>query len=162
MPAIAWRLSTSSYLDAAQRAQSWPGVSRPPQADIERWKARMGWEQIPSYTITDDFDADFGVAELHGHNVLFCDRERIFRTYFINDRGDEALGSTWSYLDITALGRQEGLGGLARGLPADHTCRSADRREERRPISVVEPPRRVRARHVIPMWEACRWSKCCR
>ena len=26
---------------------------------------------------------------------------------FINNRGDEALGSTWSYLDITALGRQE-------------------------------------------------------
>jgi predicted dithiol-disulfide oxidoreductase (DUF899 family) len=117
MPAIAWRLSTSSYLDAAQRAQSWPGVSRPPQADIERSKARMGWEQIPSYTITDDFDADFGVAELHGHNVFFCDRERIFRTYFINDRGDEALGSTWSYLDITALGRQEDWEDSLEGYP---------------------------------------------
>ncbi|MEO8691019.1 MAG: DUF899 family protein, partial [Solirubrobacteraceae bacterium] len=26
---------------------------------------------------------------------------------FINNRGDEAMGSTWSYLDLTALGRQE-------------------------------------------------------
>lgn len=36
-------------------------VSRAPQPDIERWKERMGWE-IPWYTITDDFDADFDAA----------------------------------------------------------------------------------------------------
>ena len=41
-------------------------VSRAPQPDIERWKARMGWEQIPWYTLTDDFDEDFGVDEWHG------------------------------------------------------------------------------------------------
>jgi predicted dithiol-disulfide oxidoreductase (DUF899 family) len=83
-------------------------VSRAPQADIERWKARMGWQRIPWYTLTDDFDADFGVGEWHGTNAFFRDDEdRIFRTYFINNRGDEAMGSTWTYLDITALGRQE-------------------------------------------------------
>jgi len=81
-------------------------VSRAPQPDIERWKARMGWE-IPWYTITDDFDADFGVGEWHGTNAFFRDGEQIFRTYFVSSRGDEAMGSTWSYLDITALGRQE-------------------------------------------------------
>ena len=31
----------------------------------------------------------------------------IFRTYFVDARGDEAMGTTWSYPDITALGRQE-------------------------------------------------------
>jgi hypothetical protein len=31
----------------------------------------------------------------------------VFRTYFINNRGDEAMGTTWSYLDTTPLGRQE-------------------------------------------------------
>ncbi|MCW2662834.1 MAG: hypothetical protein JWP83_3986 [Mycobacterium sp.] len=31
----------------------------------------------------------------------------MFRTYFINNRGDEAFVNTWSYLDMTALGRQE-------------------------------------------------------
>ena len=35
------------------------------------------------------------------------DGDQVFRTYFVNSRGDEAMGSTWSYLDITALGRQE-------------------------------------------------------
>ncbi len=81
-------------------------VSRAPQPDIARLKARMGW-QMPWYSITDSFDRDHGVDEWHGHNVFFRDGERIFRTYFINGRGDEAMGSTWSYLDLTPLGRQE-------------------------------------------------------
>jgi predicted dithiol-disulfide oxidoreductase (DUF899 family) len=81
-------------------------VSRAPQPDIERWKARMSWE-IPWYTITDDFDADFGVDQWHGTNAFFRDGDRISRTYFVSSRGDEGMGSTWSYLDLTALGRQE-------------------------------------------------------
>jgi predicted dithiol-disulfide oxidoreductase (DUF899 family) len=81
-------------------------ASRASQADIARLKARMGWE-MPWYTITDGFDADFGVDQWHGHNVFFRDGERVFRTYFINSRGDEAMGTLWSYLDITPLGRQE-------------------------------------------------------
>ena len=81
-------------------------VSRAPQADIQRLKAEMGWD-TPWYTITDDFDADFGVDEWHGTNAFIREDDRIFRTYFVNNRGDEAMGSTWAYLDLTALGRQE-------------------------------------------------------
>jgi predicted dithiol-disulfide oxidoreductase (DUF899 family) len=81
-------------------------VSRAPQADIARLKARMGWE-MPWFTLTDSFDADFGVDEWHGTNVFCRDGDRVFRTYFINNRGDEQMGSTWNYLDITPLGRQE-------------------------------------------------------
>jgi predicted dithiol-disulfide oxidoreductase (DUF899 family) len=91
-------------------------VSRSPQPEITRWKARMGWE-IPWYTLTDHFDADFGVDEWHGTNVFFRDGERIFRTYFVNSRGDEAVGSTWSYLDLTALGRQEEWEDSPEGYP---------------------------------------------
>src|SRR3984957_6472704 len=81
-------------------------ASRAPQADIARLKARVGWE-MPWYTILDSFDADFGVAEWHGHNVFFRDGDKVFRTYFVNSRGDEAMGTVWSCLDLTALGRQE-------------------------------------------------------
>ncbi len=91
-------------------------VSRAPQPDIERWKARMGW-QIPWYTLTDEFDADFGVDEWHGTNAFLRDGERIYRTYFVNSRGDEAMGSTWSYLDLTALGRQEEWEDSPEGYP---------------------------------------------
>lgn len=82
-------------------------ASRAPQGDIKRLKARMGWQRIPWVTITDGFDADFGVDQWHGHNAFIRDGDRIFRTYFINTRGDEAMGTVWSYLDMTALGRQE-------------------------------------------------------
>ena len=91
-------------------------ASRAPQADIARLKARMGWT-IPWVTITDSFDADFGVDQWHGTNVFIRDGDEIFRTYFINNRGDEALGSTWSYLDITALGRQEVWENSPEGYP---------------------------------------------
>ncbi|KVQ98071.1 DUF899 domain-containing protein [Burkholderia ubonensis] len=91
-------------------------ASRAPQADITRLKARMGWN-IPWYTITDSFDADFGVDEWHGHNAFIRDGERVFRTYFINSRGDEAMGTTWSYLDMTALGRQETWEDSPEGYP---------------------------------------------
>jgi predicted dithiol-disulfide oxidoreductase (DUF899 family) len=91
-------------------------ASRAPQQDIQRVKTRMNWT-MPWYTITDSFDADFGVDEWHGTNVFFRDGDRIFRTYYIHDRGDEALGGTWDYLDITPLGRQEAWEDSPEGYP---------------------------------------------
>jgi predicted dithiol-disulfide oxidoreductase (DUF899 family) len=77
----------------------------------------MGWERIPWYTMTDSFDVDHGVDQWHGHNAFFRDGDRVFRTYFINNRGDEAMGTVWSYLDLTALGRQEEWEDLPEGYP---------------------------------------------
>ncbi len=92
-------------------------TSRAPQTDIERVKARMGWE-MPWYTITDEFDADFGVDEWHGTNAFIRDDDdSVFRTYFIDARGDSQLGNTWSYLDMTALGRQEEWEDSPEGYP---------------------------------------------
>lgn len=48
---------------------------------------------------------------------LTHDGDRVFRTYFVNNRGDEAMGGTWSYLDITALGRQEQWEDSPEGYP---------------------------------------------
>jgi predicted dithiol-disulfide oxidoreductase (DUF899 family) len=104
-------------------------VSRAPQPDIARLKARMGWER-PWYTLTDGFDADFGVDEWHGTNAFIRDGERVFRTYFVNHRGDEALGSTWSYLDFTALGRQEDWEDSPEGYPQSRTYEWWRRRDE--------------------------------
>lgn len=91
-------------------------VSRAPQENIAQWKARMGWE-MPWYTITDEFDSDFGVGEWHGTNAFIREGDDVFRTYFIDNRGDEHMGSTWSYLDITALGRQEQWEDSPEGYP---------------------------------------------
>jgi predicted dithiol-disulfide oxidoreductase (DUF899 family) len=91
-------------------------ASRAPQADIVRLKARMGWE-MPWYTVTDSFDKDFGVDEWHGTNAFIRAGDRVFRTYFVNNRGDEVMGGTWAYLDITALGRQEEWEDSPEGYP---------------------------------------------
>jgi predicted dithiol-disulfide oxidoreductase (DUF899 family) len=92
-------------------------ASRAPQADIDRLKTRMEWQNIPWVTITDSFDKDFGVDEWHGTNAFIRDGSDVFRTYFINSRGDEQMGSTWNYLDMTALGRQEKWEDSPQGYP---------------------------------------------
>ena len=113
---IADQLDHLSHLNARDTTLAF--VSRAPQENIERMKALMGWELIPWYTLTDGFDADFGVAEWHGTNAFFRDDDdRIFRTYFVDARGDEAMGSTWSYLDISVLGRQEEWEDSPEGYP---------------------------------------------
>ena len=93
-------------------------VSRASQDDLRRMQLKMGWEHIPWYSITDDFDVDFGVDQWHGTNAFIRDGERVFRTYFSgSSRGDETFATTWSYLDLTALGRQEEWEDSPEGYP---------------------------------------------
>ena len=47
--------------------------------------------------------------------------DRVFRTYFLNNRGDEQMGGTWNYLDITPLGRQEVWEDSPEGYPQTPT-----------------------------------------
>jgi predicted dithiol-disulfide oxidoreductase (DUF899 family) len=86
-------------------------VSRAPLENIEPFKERMGWT-IPWYSSDgSDFNVDFGVTtdkgETFGLSVFLRDGDDVYRTYFTNRRGVEALGSVWSFLDLTPLGRQE-------------------------------------------------------
>src|SRR6266567_2243485 len=130
------QVSHLAHLNARDTTLAW--ASRAPQADIARLKKRMGWE-MPWYTMTDSFDKDFGVDQWHGHNVFFRDGERVFRTYFINNRGDEAMGTIWSYLDLTPLGRQETWEDSPEGYPQDSA------------VQVVELARQLRGRgHASP------------
>ena len=71
---------------------------------------------MPWYTITNSFDKDFGVDEWHGHNVFFRDGDKVFRTYFINNRGDEAMGNV-CYSRPYAARPSGDLGRLAEGYP---------------------------------------------
>ena len=116
---VADQVSHLAHLNARDTTLAY--VSRAPQADIARQKVKMGWEMIPWYSLTDSFDLDFGVDQWHGHNAFIRDGDRIFRTYFINSRGDEAIGTVWSYLDMTALGRQETWEDSPQGYPQSRT-----------------------------------------
>lgn len=111
---MASQVASLSHLNS--RDVTYARISRAPQEDIARLKERMGWS-APWYTIKDDFDVDFGVDEWHGTNVFLRQGEEITRTYFGNVRGDEALGSTWSYLDLAPFGRQEEWEDSPEGYP---------------------------------------------
>ena len=86
-------------------------VSRAPLANIQQYRKRMGWS-IPWVSCAEsDFNVDFGVTtdegETFGLSVFFQNGDSVYRTYFTSDRGVEALGSVWTFLDLTPLGRQE-------------------------------------------------------
>jgi predicted dithiol-disulfide oxidoreductase (DUF899 family) len=82
-------------------------VSRTSVAKIEQYRERMGWS-IPWFSVEgSDFNDDFGVGGGFGFNVFFREGDQVFRTYFTSGRGVEALGSNWTFLDLTPLGRQE-------------------------------------------------------
>ena len=106
------------------RNTSFALVSRAPLAKIEPFKKRMGWT-VPWYSsFGSDFNYDFGVTTSKGDSVglsVFIrdmrDGRDIFRTYFTNGRGVEALGSVWTFLDLTPLGRQEDWEDSPEGWP---------------------------------------------
>lgn len=93
------------------RDTSFALVSRAPLENIDRYRERMGWP-IPWYSSAGgDFNVDFGVTtdqgETFGLSVFLRDGDDVYHTYFTDGRGVEALGSVWSFLDLTPFGRQE-------------------------------------------------------
>ena len=92
-------------------------VSRAPIAEIEALKERMGWT-VPWFSlVSDEFNADFGVTTGFGLNVFVRNGDRVYRTYFTTGRGVEALGTVWTFLDLTPLGRQEDWEDSPAGYP---------------------------------------------
>jgi predicted dithiol-disulfide oxidoreductase (DUF899 family) len=82
-------------------------VSPAPLADFQPFKERMGWT-VPWFSCSGtSFNADMDVTTGFGLNVFLRDGDRVYRTYFTTSRGVEALGSNWTFLDLTPLGRQE-------------------------------------------------------
>ncbi len=111
------------------RDTSFALVSRAPIARIEAYRKRMGWS-IPWFSSSaSNFNHDLGVGpksprpeeyqdgESFGLSVLLSDGGAVYRTYFTSGRGVEALGSVWTLLDLTPLGRQEDWEDSAEGYP---------------------------------------------
>jgi predicted dithiol-disulfide oxidoreductase (DUF899 family) len=96
-------------------------VSRAPLAQIAPYKERMGWT-VPWFSSSgSDFNEDFELStdagETFGLSVFLRDGDKAYRTYFSAGRGVEALGSIWTFLDLTPLGRQEDWEDSPEGYP---------------------------------------------
>ena len=120
----------------AHRDATFVAVSRARLAEIERFRKRMGWRfrWVSSYGT--DFNHDFHVSftpeeakgqvyynyamqpfehdELPGISVFYKDdADAVFHTYSAYRRGVEAMMGTYSLLDLTPKGRDEGDGPMA-------------------------------------------------
>ena len=109
-------------------------ASPAPQANLQRYAERMGWTDVPWYTIcTERFSADFGVDEWFGLNIFLRDGKDVYRTYFLQHGAMvQFIGSIWSMWSLDALRRPVRRRGVARGLAAGAA------------VVLVPPPRRVR------------------
>jgi predicted dithiol-disulfide oxidoreductase (DUF899 family) len=116
------------------RDTSFALVSRARLANIQRYKKRMGWGVPWVSSAGTDFNRDFGLTsdagETFGLSVFLRDGERIFGSYFTCARGVEALGTTWSFLDLTPLGRQEDWEDSLAGVPQSAPYRWWRRHDE--------------------------------
>lgn len=111
------------------RDTSFALVSRAPLEKLEAYRRRMGWG-IPWYSAAScELNVDFGLSpeeprpdeyqdgEMFGLSAFLLDAGAVYRTYFTTRRGVEALGSVWSLLDVTPLGRQESWEDSPEGYP---------------------------------------------
>ncbi len=99
------QISPLDHLNA--RDTSWAHVSTAPQDEIAEVKRRNGWS-VPWYTtVGHEFQEACGTRNYFALDVFLRDGDRVFLTYATRSRGVEALGSTWTFLDLTPFGRQE-------------------------------------------------------
>lgn len=101
---------TSNVADLAALADggvSWATVSNMPLAQIEAYKARMGWTMpfVSSHGTT--FAADCGAGGGFMLSVFLRDGQDVYRTYCTTARGVDRLLFVNNILDLTPYGRQE-------------------------------------------------------
>jgi len=114
-------------------------VSRAPLKQLADYRVRMGWT-LPWYSSADSpFNRDLGLTtdagETFALSVFYRDGERILRTYVTNGRGVEALGSVWSLLDLTPLGRRELWEDAPNGVDQEEPYRWWRRHDEYEPVA---------------------------
>ncbi|MEZ0071533.1 DUF899 domain-containing protein [Planotetraspora sp. GP83] len=91
----------------ADRGVTWVTVSNMPLAQIEAYKARMGWTLPFVSSHGTSFADDCGAGGGFMLSVFLRDGEDVYRTYNTTSRGVDRLVFVNSILDLTPYGRQE-------------------------------------------------------
>jgi predicted dithiol-disulfide oxidoreductase (DUF899 family) len=105
----------------ADQGITWVTVSNMPLAQIEAYKARMGWTMpfVSSHATT--FAQDCGAGGGFLLSVFLRDGEDVYRTYNTTARGIDRLAFVTGILDLTVYGRQENWEDSPPGWPQNPT-----------------------------------------
>jgi predicted dithiol-disulfide oxidoreductase (DUF899 family) len=93
--------------DLADTGVTWVNVSNMPLAQIEAYKARMGWTVPFVSSHGTSFAADCGAGDGFGVSVFLRDGANVYRTYFTTARGADRLMFVHNILDLCPYGRQQ-------------------------------------------------------
>jgi predicted dithiol-disulfide oxidoreductase (DUF899 family) len=115
---------TNNVVNLASLAEcdvSWATVSNMPLAQIEAYKARMGWT-VPFFSSHGTaFSADCGANGSFGFSVFLRDGDDVYRTYSTTARGVDRLMFVTNVLDLAPYGRQEDWEDSPAGWPQHPT-----------------------------------------
>lgn len=105
----------------ADNGVSWATVSDMPLAQIEAYKAKMGWTLpfVSSHGTT--FSKDCGAGGGFMLTVFLRDGDDVYRTYNTTQRGVDRLVFTNSVLDLTVYGRRQDWEDSPEGWPQHPT-----------------------------------------
>jgi predicted dithiol-disulfide oxidoreductase (DUF899 family) len=97
---------TKNVTDLAEAGVSWATVSDMPLAQIEEYKAQMGWTLPFVSSHGTSFSADCGARAENGFmlNVFFRDGTEVYRTYSTTDRGVDRMVFIHNILDVCPYG----------------------------------------------------------
>jgi predicted dithiol-disulfide oxidoreductase (DUF899 family) len=109
--------------DLAEAGAAWATVSDMPLAQIEEYKAKMGWTLPFVSSHGTSFSADCGAAAGAGFmlNVFLRDGTDVYRTYSTTARGVDRVLFVHNILDLCPYGRQEAWEDSPAGWPQHPT-----------------------------------------
>jgi predicted dithiol-disulfide oxidoreductase (DUF899 family) len=115
---------TNNVVDLAGLARqgvSWATVSNMPLAQIEAYKAKMGWTMPFVSSRGTSFADDCGAGRGFMLSLFLRDGDDVFRTYSTTSRGVDRLLFVHNMLDLAPYGRQEAWEDSPPGWPQHPT-----------------------------------------
>jgi predicted dithiol-disulfide oxidoreductase (DUF899 family) len=107
-PGCTWFSNNIAHLDGlAEAGVAWANVSNMPIAQIEAYKAKMGWTMPFVSSRGTSFGDDCGTEGYFGLSMFFRDGSDVYQTYFTKARGVDRLLFVNNLLDLAPYGRQQ-------------------------------------------------------
>jgi predicted dithiol-disulfide oxidoreductase (DUF899 family) len=113
--------NVADLADIEDSGASWMTISNMPLAQIQAYKARMGWTLPFISSHGTSFAADCGVSDGFMLNVFLRDGDNVYRTYATTARGVDRLLFANNILDLCPYGRQEDWEDSPAGWPQHPT-----------------------------------------